>query len=65
MFCVFNLISIIASINTLQRRVLWVTFVSVGAAIFSFITSKSIVYYLVGRLLASVLLGEKEGVNGE
>lgn len=62
---VFNLISIIASINTSQRRVLWVTFVSVGAAIFSFITLKSIVFYLVERLLAPVLLGVKEGGNGE
>lgn len=61
----FNLISIIASINTLQRRVLWVTFVSVGAAVFSFITSKSIVFHLVGQLLAPVLLGEKQGGNGE
>lgn len=62
---VFNLIRIIASINTLQSRVLLVSSVFMGAAIFSFITSKSIVFYLVGQLLAPVLLGEKEGGNGE
>lgn len=61
----FNLIRIIASINTLQRRVPWVSSVCMGAAVFSFITSKSIVFYLVGQLLAPVLLGEKEGGNGE
>lgn len=64
-FVVFNLIRIIASIKTLQRRVLWVSSVCMGAAVFSFITSKSVVFYLVGQALASVLLGEKEGGNGE
>lgn len=64
-FVVFNLIRVIASINTLQRRVLWVSSVYIGAAVFSFITSKSIVFYLAGRQLAPILLGEKEGGNGE